>query len=245
MKSCNIRNTCKIIKTNTKHYLTSKMISKLNQHFSNTVPSNAKHYNIYNVSQVLNITLLLSSVLILNCKWECKPPCHVLIFCWAMFKTEPSACQSSSHTYNIGTCWEPTSMYIGGAWSVPYLQEPWCVSAQRGVLNCSHYPSQSLLPSPSGCWCHYTAAGSPSCQSLSARWCSWCPGWRKTHSTCNSDTETQKHPKSVHTEEGEYIAWYQKLQKTDRWNVCERMFGRFSSGTEHLFLSHQRSDDVL
>lgn len=144
-------------------------------------------------------------------------------------------------TVHIGA-WYRASMYIGVAWSVAYLREPWCVSVRRGVLNYSHYPSRFLLPGPSGCWCHCTAAGSPSCQSPSARWCSWCPGWRKTHSTYNSDTETQKHPKSVHAERREDVAWY---QKTDPWNVCQPMSGRFSLETEHLFQFHQRPDDAL
>lgn len=88
--------------------------------------------------------------------------------------------------------------YISRSWCVAYLQELWCVSVRRVVLNCSHYPSQSLLPGPSGCWCHYTAAGSPSCQSPSARWCSWRPGWKKTHSTCKTDTEQKLKRDSLH-----------------------------------------------
>lgn len=71
----------------------------------------------------------------------------------------------------------------GVARTEAYLREPWCVNARKAALNCSHYPSRSLLPGPSGCWCHCTAAGSPSCRSLWVRWCSWCPSRSEAHST--------------------------------------------------------------
>lgn len=92
---------------------------------------------------------------------------------------------SGVRDFNIATLMQEHAVkYVG------YLREPWYASAQKDVLNCSHYPSLSLLPGPSGCWCRYTAAGSPSCRSLLVRWCSWCLRWRKTHSTYSSDTET-------------------------------------------------------
>lgn len=103
--------------------------------------------------------------------WKCLHPWWFLTV--KLLQTDLYVCRSSSHTVTKG---------------VAYLREPWCASARRGARSCSHCPSRSLLPGPSGCWCHCTAAGSPSCQSPSARGCSWCWRWRKTHSTCSSDT---------------------------------------------------------
>jgi len=55
-----------------------------------------------------------------------------------------------------------------------------------------------------------------------------------------------KAPKlSTRTEKGGNNAWYQKLHKTDRWNVHKLMFGRFSLERESLFQFPPRPDDAL
>lgn len=113
---------------------------------------------------------------------------------------------ASLNGVRVTVCIKAECYWTGFVWLV-YLQEPWSASARRAAPSCSHCPSPALRPGPSGCWCHCTAAGSPGCRSLSARWCSWCPGLKKTHSTCGERRREKERPTLVHVGRNQSVEW--------------------------------------
>lgn len=115
----------------------------------------------------------------------------------------------------------------GGVGTEAYLRELWCASARKDALSCSHCPSRSLPPGPSGCWCRCTAAGSPSCQSLWVRWCSWCPSRREAHSTYADGDRTKRQfhiTQSIRQEFSDITCYYWKSKYVCMCNIWDIIY---------------------